>query len=132
MTSITEGNERNDSKNVPKGFAKAFAHMALDKDPNIVRILKEYFVCSGESYEEFKARMKVIRKSSKISISQIRSLLMEGEFASTMRKLGCYFLRKRFLNHIFNSKMEKKHIHMKYIRKWMEIFKNPSEFTSLK
>ena len=132
MASINEGNERNDSKNVPKGKMKAFAHWVLDKDPNTVRILKEYFVCSGESYEQFKIEMKLIRKSSKISISEIRSMLVEKEFAATMRKLGCNFLRKRFLSHIFNSKMEKRHIHMKYIPKWMKIFKNPSEFTSIK
>ena len=76
--------------------------------------------------------MKKIRKSSKISICEIKDLLISDEFASTMRKLGCYFLRKRFLNHIFNSKMEKTHIHLKYIEKWMEIFKNPFEFRSLK
>ena len=111
---------------------KAFAHMVLDKDPHIVKILADYFDSVGESYEQFKDRMRTIRKSSKISISEIRSLLIDGEFACTMRKLGCYFLRKRFLNHIFNSKMEKRHIHLKYIPKWIEIFRNPSEFTSLK
>jgi hypothetical protein len=111
---------------------KAFAHMILNKDRNNVRILQRYFEKSGQNFEEYKERMRKIRRSSKISISEIKDMLMDDEFATTMRKLGCYFLRKRFLNHIFNSKMEKTQIHLKYIPKWLDIFKNPCEFTSLK
>ncbi len=51
---------------------KAFAHMVLDKDPQIVKILTDYFDSVGESCEQFKDRMRTIRKSSKISISEIR------------------------------------------------------------
>lgn len=44
-------NEKNDSKNVPKGMMKAFAHMVLSKDQNIVRILKRYFEkCENVSF----------------------------------------------------------------------------------
>lgn len=39
----SEEGEKNDSKNVPKGMMKAFAHMILDKDPQNVKILQEYF-----------------------------------------------------------------------------------------
>jgi len=63
--------------------------------------------------------MKKVRKSSKISIIEIRDMLLKDDFARSMRVLGNYFIRKRFLGHIFNSKMQKRHIHMKYIYKWL-------------
>ena len=63
--------------------------------------------------------MKKIRKSAKISIQNIRDMLLTDEFAVTTRKLSNFFIRKRFLSHIFNSKMEKRNIHLKYIPRWL-------------
>lgn len=42
--------EKNDSKNVPKGMIKAFAHMILDKKPNNLKILLRYFENSGTDF----------------------------------------------------------------------------------
>ena len=124
--------EKNDSKNVPKGMMKAFAHMILNKNPETFKMLKRFFDSEGVNFEKYRENMKKIRKSSKISIQDIRDLLLNEDFAVTTRKLVNDFMRKRFRSHIFNSKMEKRNIHLKYIPRWLEIFKEPSEFRSLK
>lgn len=111
---------------------KAFAHMVLNKDPESFKMLKRYFDSEGVNFEKYKENMKKIRKSSKISIQDIRDLFLNEEFAVTTRKLVNDFMRKRFRSHIFNSKMEKRNIHLKYIPRWLEILKEPSEFRSLK
>lgn len=59
-------------------------------------------------------------------------MLTVDEFMKTTRILGFYFLRKRFLHHIFYSKMEKQNIHLKYIHRWKAIFQDPANFRSLK
>lgn len=52
-------------------------------------------------------------------------MLLKDNFAVTTRKLINFFVRKGFISHIFNSKMEKRNIHLKYIHRWLEIFKEP-------
>ncbi len=56
---------------------KAFAHMVLDKSPDNVRILKRFCDQNNVDFELYKERMKKIRKSSKISISEIRYMLLK-------------------------------------------------------
>lgn len=94
--------------------------------------MKRFFDDEGANYEKYKEYLKKIRKSAKISIQNIRDMLLTEEFAVITRKLVNFFMRKIFISHIYNSKMEKRQIHLKYIPRWLEIFKDPNDFRSLK
>jgi hypothetical protein len=61
----------------------------------------------------------------------MRLYLTYHQFADHTRILLDDFLRKRFVGHIFNSKMEKIPVHLKYIARWKQMLKNPEDFRAI-
>lgn len=66
------------------------------------------------------------------TISAIRYLWQNHPFAKAFRILSCEYLRKHNLQHIFNSRVFKHSVYLKYQEKLMKSMENPKEFESIK
>lgn len=62
------------------------------------------------------------------TISAIRYLWQQHPFRQAFRMLSCEYLRKHNLSHIFNSRITKHGIYLKYQTKLMKSLQKPHEF----
>jgi hypothetical protein len=62
----------------------------------------------------------------------LKTLWLDPEFGKAMRIISCHFLKKRSLQYIFGSKIEKKAHHIKHRYKFIKAIESPHEFTNIK
>ena len=66
------------------------------------------------------------------TISAVRYLWQNHPFSKAFRILSCEYLRKHNLQHVFNSRVVKYDIYLRYQNKMRKSMQNPSEFESIK
>jgi hypothetical protein len=93
---------------------------------------KKVLAAVGMDEQEF-MRAYSLLKGKILAISDLRQLWSAPTALSrAFRVISFEYLRKHCLETVFNSRIEKKSLHVKYRRKLLEALGNPKDFTSLK
>ena len=98
---------------------KAYARFILKKRKTSPKFLSRFLPDREDELKYIEILDKRVTKAKTIAIDEIKDFLTQDElYCSVTRTLAYNFLRKRFVSHIFNSKMEKRWIHLKYVSRW--------------
>lgn len=97
-----------------------------------MKLFSQDLSLSNSDMARFIEYVKTEKKTKKYTIERLKSLWLDKENGKAMRIISSHFLRKRSLQYIFGSKIEKKMHHIKHRYKFIKALENPMEFTNIK